>query len=200
MHSMSRECKLRERRALIQRKACELVIARGFDGFTMDDLAEAADVSRRTLFNLLADKTSAVLGPDELPVGPEIDAFVGGGPTGVLYEDLTITVRAAMAELSERPGVSDERRLFERAVATDSKVFGLVLGRVERIVGFVTDMICRREGWDPEDLRARALTTSLLALTQLAFAELAQRGGEASFGDVLTDVLAAFADTLPSRG
>ncbi|MCX2729525.1 TetR family transcriptional regulator [Saccharopolyspora sp. NFXS83] len=196
---MSRECKLLERRALIQRKACELVIARGFDGFTMDDLAEAADLSRRTLFNLLADKTSAVLGPDELPTGPEIEVFVSGGPTGDLYEDLTITVRAAMAELSERPGVSDERRLFEKAIAADSKVFAMVLGRVERIVEFVTDMICRREGWEPGDLRARALATSLLALTQLAFAELAQRGGEASFGQVLADVLTAFADTLPSR-
>lgn len=197
---MSRECKLVERRALIQRTACELVIAHGFDGFTMADLAEAAGMSRRTLFNLLADKTSAVLGPEELPAGPEIDAFVSGGPSGVLYEDLTITIHAAMADLSERPGVSDERRLFEKAVAADSKVFGLVLGRVERIVEFVADMICRREGWQPDDLRARALATSLLALTQLAFAELAQRGGEASFGQVLTDVLTAFADTLPGQG
>ena len=37
--------------AMIVQRARELTDRHGLDGFTMDDLAEAAGVSRRTLFN-----------------------------------------------------------------------------------------------------------------------------------------------------
>src|SRR5262245_7061502 len=48
--------------------AQRLTDERGFDGFTMDDLAEAAGLSRRTLFNYFPSKADAVLG-----AGPELD-------------------------------------------------------------------------------------------------------------------------------
>ena len=43
---------------------CAQVLAdeHGLDGFTMDELATAADVSRRTLFNHFPGKVDAVLG------------------------------------------------------------------------------------------------------------------------------------------
>src|SRR5262245_25184889 len=68
--------------------AQRLTDERGFDGFTMDDLAGAAGLSRRTLFNYFPSKADAVLG-----AGPELDdefiqEFRVGGPTGDLVEDL----------------------------------------------------------------------------------------------------------------
>ncbi len=68
----------------------------GHDGFTMDDLADAAEVSRRTLFNYFPSKTDAVLGaPPEIP-DAVVDTFRAGGPHGHLIDDLTELVRAAM--------------------------------------------------------------------------------------------------------
>ena len=48
--------------------AQRLTDAHGIDGFTMDELADAAEVSRRTLFNYFPSKTDAVLG--EAPGDP----------------------------------------------------------------------------------------------------------------------------------
>ena len=78
--------------------AQRLTDAHGLDGFTMDELAEAAEVSRRTLFNYFPSKIDAVLGEH-----PEISdrrarrRSVAGGPHGNLVEDLAELARAALA-------------------------------------------------------------------------------------------------------
>lgn len=46
----------------IQRKAIDLTLERGLAGFTMQELADAAGVSRSTLFNYFPGKVDAVLG------------------------------------------------------------------------------------------------------------------------------------------
>lgn len=46
----------------IQRKAIDLTLERGLAGFTMQELAEIAGVSRSTLFNYFPSKADAVLG------------------------------------------------------------------------------------------------------------------------------------------
>ena len=55
-----------DKRALTARRivlcAQELTLEHGLDGFTMDDLAQRAEVSRRTLFNYFPSKDDAVLG------------------------------------------------------------------------------------------------------------------------------------------
>jgi AcrR family transcriptional regulator len=58
---------LRERRrqrtaAEIERAALELFTARGFDAVTIDDIAEAAHISRRTFFRHYASKDDVLLG------------------------------------------------------------------------------------------------------------------------------------------
>ena len=57
-----RELKKVETTRRITLCAQRLTDERGLDGFTMDDLAEAAEVSRRTLFNYFPGKVDAVLG------------------------------------------------------------------------------------------------------------------------------------------
>jgi len=67
MHYMSRSATTRSGRRQetsyrISQCAQRLTEDRGLDGFTMDELAEAAGVSRRTLFNYFPGKVDAVLG------------------------------------------------------------------------------------------------------------------------------------------
>src|SRR6478609_9557324 len=69
----------------------------GLDGFTMDELADAAEVSRRTLFNYFPSKLDAVLG--ELPAVPPaaLATFHAGGPHGSLIEDLGALAMAILS-------------------------------------------------------------------------------------------------------
>ena len=46
----------------------QLTQGRGLDGWTMEDLAGAAEVSRRTLFNYFSSKVDAVLGAVGSPI------------------------------------------------------------------------------------------------------------------------------------
>src|SRR6187455_2160947 len=81
----------------ITRAAQQLAGQHGLDGFTMEELAEAADVSRRTLFNYFASKTDAVLGPEPEVPEADVEAFRSGGPHGNLIDDLAELARSALA-------------------------------------------------------------------------------------------------------
>lgn len=100
---------------LITRRAQELAIERGFDGFTLDDLAEASGVSRRTLFNYFPGKEAAVLGgPDGLDPD-DLAAYVAGGPGRTLLADLAaLVVSAYSREDPERDDWHRIHALFER--------------------------------------------------------------------------------------
>ncbi len=92
-------------RARIHHSAVRLTQDRGLDGWTMDDLAAVAEVSRRTLFNYFGTKVDAVLGAVGSPTRRQdpaaqaaFAAFVAGGPTGDLVEDLAVLARLVLAD------------------------------------------------------------------------------------------------------
>lgn len=138
--------------ATIVRCARELTDRHGLDGFTMDDLAEAAGVSRRTLFNYVPGKLDAILGPDH-ELAPEIAAtFIGGGPTGDLLVDVKEIVRASLDAGPVDPAELDAaRRLLRR----DPRLMAAVHERFVERTRMLSDDIAQREGRavDPVDLR-----------------------------------------------
>lgn len=87
----------RDVEARITRVAQELTCEGGLDGFTMDDLAAAVGVSRRTVFNHFPSKLDAVLGnPPPFPAGL-IEEFVAGRPHGHLVRDLGALIAGLIA-------------------------------------------------------------------------------------------------------
>lgn len=85
--------------------AQELAIARGYNGFTLDDLAEYVGVSRRTLFNYVESKQQAVLGPAPHHDPELLTVFRAGGPTGDLLDDALVVVLHAL----ERDDITGDR-------------------------------------------------------------------------------------------
>lgn len=138
--------------AAIVRCARELTEARGLDGFTMEDLAAAAGVSRRTLFNYVPGKVDAVLGPDSEPDGEIVATFLAGGPTGDLLVDVKEVVRASLDAGQADPADLDAaRRLLRR----DPRLMAAVHERFVERTRVLSEGIARREGRavDPLDLR-----------------------------------------------
>lgn len=71
-----REIKRRATRAAIDKHATELVAAHGFDAVTVEDICAAAGISRRTFFNYVDSKETAVAGDPPRPLTEEeIDTF-----------------------------------------------------------------------------------------------------------------------------
>jgi AcrR family transcriptional regulator len=139
---------LREaRRSLTARKitlcAQRLADEHGFDGFTMEDLAEAATVSRRTLFNYYPSKTDAVMGSHE-PDLAAMEIFRAKGPHGVLIDDLGALVTSMLeTKAIDRDEAARVRRLFRAsprllAAAHES------IGKFADL--FVEEMVQREDG------------------------------------------------------
>ncbi|WZH51712.1 MAG: TetR/AcrR family transcriptional regulator [Nocardioides alkalitolerans] len=109
-----RTSKREETARRIMLSAQRLATEHGLDGFTMDELAEAAGVARRTLFNYYPSKVDACLGPPIEVPAEAMTAFASGGPTGNLGADLEHLAREVLAiEQPTREEMVLHRRLFQ---------------------------------------------------------------------------------------
>ncbi|MDR6174109.1 AcrR family transcriptional regulator [Nocardioides zeae] len=109
-----RASKREETARRIMVSAQRLATEHGLDGFTMDELAAASGVSRRTLFNYYPSKVDACLGPPiEVPASA-MEAFASGGPTGDLGADLEHLAREVLGiEEPTREEMVLHRQLFQ---------------------------------------------------------------------------------------
>lgn len=145
---MTQSANTREARRLATERrivACaqELTLERGLDGFTMDDLAEAAEVSRRTLFNYFPSKLDAVLGGVPQQDDAALQEFLAGGPTGRLMDDVA---HVAIALITDKDHDRAELERGQRVVASDPKLLAAAHERFELMVGEYVDVILAREG------------------------------------------------------
>ncbi len=155
----------RETSRHIARCALRLADERRLDGFTMDDLAEEAGVSRRTLFNYFPGKVDAVLGPVPEPPPEALELFGSGGPHGDLVQDLGELVNAMLAaEQLDREDVARHRRLL----LADPKLLAATHDRMLRLSELVVEATIAREGPDFRRRRARVAVALLAALFDTA--------------------------------
>ena len=81
-------------RAELERRALELFVARGFDATTVDDVAAAAGISRRTFFRYFASKNDAVWGDFDDGLAGLREQLAGADPQQPLLEALREAVLA----------------------------------------------------------------------------------------------------------
>lgn len=143
----------------------------GLDGFTMDQLAEAAGVSRRTLFNYYPGKLDAVLGEDKQPSPELFAAFTAGGPTGQLVPDLRVLV-AGFLESKETDAEAVAR--FRRLLVSDPRLFHAAHGRFEKAAAHITELISTRSPAGADPRRARILARLLLTVFDQALADFVE--------------------------
>ncbi len=136
----------------IARCARRLAAERGLDGFTMEQLATDAGVSRRTLFNYFSGKVDAVLGPMPEPTDESLALFRSGGPYGELVMDL----RQLVTSLLDSQDVErEELARWRRLLSTNDKLLAATHDRFMRLSEWLVSEIETREGPSFDRRRAR---------------------------------------------
>lgn len=127
----------------------------------MDELARAAEVSRRTLFNYFPSKIDAVLG-DWDSLDPEaVATFRAGGPTG----DLVLDLRDLVVRLLDTQDIERETLVLGRRILTENvRLLSAIHQRHEAISAEIVEHIVAREGKAFDRARANVAIALLAAV------------------------------------
>lgn len=109
----ARDLRARESRRALQAAAVELVGRRGFAAVTVDDVAAAAGVSRRTFFNHFPTKAAALFDPDPEAAERFARLLSEADGTGHLWSALREAWLRWLAEEPVRAVLAVRRRLIE---------------------------------------------------------------------------------------
>lgn len=168
--------------------ALGLFLERGFEATTVDDVAAAAGVGRRTLFRYVASKNDLVWGDFESLLGQmreRLDAMPAD-------RSVAACLRVALVEFNRFPAAElpFHRRRMELLLTVPTLVAHSTL-RYAAWRGVVADFVARRLGLSPEDLTPRTAGWVLLAVSLAAYEQwLADDGAD------LADLLQSGLDGL----
>ena len=155
-----RERKKHATRTAIHDGAMRLFDARGFAGTTIDQIAEAANVSRATVFSYYPTKEDIVFG--EAPQAIEaLAAALAGTPAGSV-------VPAVREWLRPLTGWLEPDLLLQRRLAREVPVVGARRLQIFRDVERVVAEALERERGPGEHLGARLAAASLMAALGVA--------------------------------
>jgi AcrR family transcriptional regulator len=170
----------------LESAALELFCERGFDAVTIDDIAAAADVSRRTFFRYFAAKEDVILSDHPRRLD-ELQAALDRRPAD---EAPLAALRHAIMWLADT--YEEQREHMVRRftlVSTTPALEARSLCLQRNWETAVTEMLAGRMGVDPaSDLRPGVVAATAMAAMRVATANWLARGGT---GDLPATVAAS---------
>lgn len=200
--SLRERKKLATRRA-IQRVALDLVAERGYSRVTVEDIAEAADVSPRTFFNYFASKEAALIAAD-----PErtarlrqrlVDEPAGKTPLEALRSVMVEEIRWLAEELAELGGEPATWICRMKMAMVDPHLRAAQAAHMTQLEHAIVAGLAERLGTDPRRDPYPVLLASTAVGLMRAVISIWANVGEAVTLDSLTDsAFQALADGLPA--
>ncbi len=176
-----REQKKRQTRLELCRAARALVLERGLDATTVEDVALAAGVSPRTFFNYYETKLDAVVGPvGDIGTPRMREQFVAGGPAGVLIEDLSELFAAGFEPES---AVLEDISVIKQIVQAEPRVIAAFAASGARHESAVSELLSARMGED--------FTPEFASLTAALMSTVTMRAALSLDGDRNRSLVAA---------
>jgi AcrR family transcriptional regulator len=159
-----RERKKIKTRHVIRREALRLIDENGYAGTTVEQIAEAAEVSPSTFFRYFPSKESLLLADD---LDPLILAAFKDQPPGI---SLTQAFRGAYT--ATMAGLSDEQVEFEnirqRLIFSIPELKGALYDEYYRTVGVTAEAISRRIDRPAADFEVRVFAGALVGAMMAA--------------------------------
>jgi TetR/AcrR family transcriptional regulator, regulator of mycofactocin system len=150
----------------VGRAALEMFGERGFEGTTVDDIAEALGVSRRTLFRYFASKNDMVWGDFDWVLGRLQRCLDGTAPDEPLHEALrTAIVESNHYEDEQLPELRIRMRLITGVPALQAHS----TLRYAEWRAVIADFVAARLGCEPGDLVPQTVAHAALGTSMAAF-------------------------------
>jgi AcrR family transcriptional regulator len=195
--------KLATRRAL-RRVALDLVAERGFSHVTVEDIAEAADVSPRTFFNYFPSKEAALFGADPDRVAALREGVVRAAPGGTALEALRAVMaddaRAVADDLSDLGGDPAGWLRRIKQARTDPHLRAAHAAQMAMLERAIAEGLAERLGADPEhDPYPALLAATAAGVLRAGIMFWAGSGGTVPLDRLVDLGFQALADGLPER-
>jgi AcrR family transcriptional regulator len=200
-----RERKKLATRRLLRRAALELVGERGLANVTVEDIAEAADVSPRTFFNYFPSKEAALFGgePDRAAALRDRVAHLAPGAPAVevLRTVMAQDAEAMAAELRSLGGDPTDWLRRMKMARTDPHVRAAQAAHMATIERAIGEGLATRLGADPDtDPYPWVLAAAAVGVVRACMAFWAGSGGAVALGQLVEQAFQALAEGLPERG
>ena len=205
-HASLRERKKRATRRSLRRVALDLVAERGFAHVTVEDIAEAADVSPRTFFNYFPSKEAAVVGADPDRVAALRERIVHEAPGEPVLAALRVVMTSEaeawadeLTELGGGGGPTDWLRRMKEARG-DPHLRAAHAAQMAMVERAIAEGLAERLGTDPDQDPYPGLLAAMAAgVFRSSMNFWAGSGGTAPLDQLIDLAFRALADGLPER-
>jgi AcrR family transcriptional regulator len=168
-----RERKKRQTRDRVRREAYRLFAEHGYEATTVDQIAEAAEISPSTFFRYFPTKEDVVI-QDEYD--PALVKALRARPTGEPIVDAILhSLRGPLGQLLEQD--REELLLRTRISFTDPAIRARSVGEQERSEAELAAIIAERSGRDATDLDVKCAAAAIIAVFTTLVRHWVEGGG-----------------------
>jgi AcrR family transcriptional regulator len=167
-----RERKRAETHARIQTEAMRLFLERGFDAVTLDDIAAAADVSRRSLFHYFESKEEIVFSTKAEFPRLVVEA-IGRRPDD---EPLIDMVEGAMIEMAQHH-IPQQTRNYARLIRDTPALRAGDQAKYEYVERLSANALAAKKGLPENDIACRVMAATAIGIIKLAVEAWLAKGG-----------------------
>lgn len=187
-----RERKKARTKAAIQHHALRLFQAQGYDATTVEQIAEAAEISPSTFFRYFPTKEDVVLYDDLDPI--MIAAYRAQPPGMNPIAAMRHAMGTAFASLPADEALAQQERA--RLVMHEPDLRMRMLDQIIAATDLMAQLLAERTGHDPREFNLRVLAGAILGGLMGAVLDAAQRGNY-DFPGVMDASLRYLEDGMP---
>jgi AcrR family transcriptional regulator len=194
-----KESLIEKRQRRVRREVATTALAmfskQGYDRTTVEDIAEAVEISPSTFYRYFPTKSDLVVELSRLRMR-DIGEALAARPD---QESLPEAIRAAVREVSLDLGQDTASlKRFEKLLATNTEMRGRLLGEQSNDLPLVAETIAPRLGRSADDLATQVAATAIMGVIRLAFERWSQGGGDETPSQALQQALSVLTPLFES--